>query len=344
MEKDLLLRPDLLVYGKLAQYGLGYCAGQIELTSECSQRCLYCQSWREHTKGLTKGTLLLGTIRYILNQLNDMPTFSHLSMTGGEPSLWRDPETGMNFEQLLHLINQLKLKFSIQVNTNLTESINFELWRKTLQRVRVSLDGVTLETYKKMRGVDENPKEILKKINELAHDNLSVMTCIAPENINEIPELIWHINGLEHPPRKIMCLAVLGTEIKPEFWEQYAKLKNIPSPRVPTSFMEDVVGVRDFCNSPEAEEIPCAVGKISFHIKCDGTLRTCCLAGGEAIQTQDFTNIGNVLTEPLANIQKRYVPKCHYKKGSLCSEVCQFKQLYVNRLVHASKKITLTMP
>ena len=54
MKKEFLLRPDLLAYSKFVQCGISYICGQLEITSNCSQRCIYCDSWRSHAKGTIK--------------------------------------------------------------------------------------------------------------------------------------------------------------------------------------------------------------------------------------------------------------------------------------------------
>ena len=346
MEKDLLLRPDILMYAKMAQRGLGYVAGQVELTSYCEQRCIACESWREHVKNETHGALSFETIKYLVNQLNEMSTFEHLSMTGGEPILWKDsmlPE--MDFDKLLLALKIQGIRFTLQVNTALVRTADFQIWRDVLSRVRVSLDGIKKETYKRMRGVEQDPEVIIQRMEELAHPGLAVMVCVAKENIKEVPEIIRRLNAMNNPPRKAMFLAVLGRQLNPEFWEEYRTLKLISSSRMATSFSEDVSYVREFCNSEEAEKLPCYAGKISFHIKCNGDLHECCLAGGgEAIKSRKEMAIGNVYRQSLIEIQNLYQPKFHYKKGGVCSEVCQFKQLYMNRIAHEASKTILTMP
>jgi len=345
MEDIFVQRPDLTCYAKMAVYKIGYVAGQVELTSLCSQRCLFCDSWRSHVKGSIKGTLSYITIIKLLRQLNQIPTFEHLSFTGGEPMDWQDPDSHMNFDELLRQIRYQGIKFSLQVNTTLVKSIDYSTWLNSLDRVRVSLDGIRRETYKMLRGDDRDPEEILEKMELLAHPGLSTMTCVSEGNIKEIPDIIARLNRMKNPPRKAMFLAVLGKEIKEEFWKEYNLLKRIESPRVQTSFQEDVMGVRAFCNSAEAEKVPCAVGGITFHIKCNGDVYPCCLIGGEAIKTQEHMKIGNINEfTGLPGIQAEYKAKCFYHKGSPCSEVCQWKQVHINRLTHAAKRIILTMP
>lgn len=339
------LRPDLTCYAKFAVHKVGYVAGQVEITSACSQRCIACDSWRAHTKGTIKGTLSLLALKDLVSQLNAMQTFEHLSFTGGDPQDWCAPEyPDFNFENLLILLNMQGLNFSLQVNTALIKPIVAGVWRKSLNRVRVSLDGIKRETYKKLRGDDRDPEEIIERMEELAHPGLATITCVSDGNIDEIPAIIERLNRMKNPPRKAMFLAVLNVRIKEDFWDKYDELKEVPSPKVQTSFQEDVIAVRCFCNSLEAEQLPCVVGGITFHIKCNGDVYPCCLIGGEAVKTQEHMKIGNIDRDELKWIQNRYRAKYFYKKGTPCSEVCQWKQLQINKLAQAAKDITLTMP
>jgi MoaA/NifB/PqqE/SkfB family radical SAM enzyme len=344
--KNLAQRPDMMFYGKLAQRKLGYVAGQLELTSLCHQRCVACDSWRQHKKGNINNTLPLQTIKNLAHQLNQTPTFEHLTLTGGEPQDWRDPiDPSITFEDLLTWLSITK-KFSLQVNTNFCKPVNVSLWRNALNRVRVSLDAVTPETYKLCRGDTQDPEHILARIEELNHGGLATMTCVSEYNIHEVPDIITRLNRMNNPPRKAMFLAVLDFgHTDPNFWEQYNALREIPSPRVPTSFSEDVSWVREFVCSPQARDIPCHSGSITFHVKCNGDVYPCCLVGGEAIKTRTEMRIGNIHNKTLAQIQKEYKPGCHYRSpDSPCRAVCQWKQLNLNRVAHEASKTFLTMP
>lgn len=345
MNEEFLNRPDLLMYAKMAQRKAGYIAGQVELTSECSQHCIACDSWRSHVKGTIKGTLYTATILSLVKQLNAMPTFEHLSFTGGDPQDWHDPICSfIGFEDLLCAIKLEKPKFSLQVNTALIKPVNVKVWNENLQRVRVSLDSIRRETYCRLRGDDRDPEEILERMEELAHPGLATMTCVSDGNIDEIPEIIARLNRMKNPPRKAMFLAVLGMEVNPYFWKKYELFKKIEVNRIQLSFQEDVMAVREFCDSPGALQVPCYTGGITFHIKCNGDVYPCCLIGGEAVKTQEHMKIGNIIQGPLSKIQEEYEARCFYKKGGPCSEVCQWKQLMINRIAHAAKDVILTMP
>jgi MoaA/NifB/PqqE/SkfB family radical SAM enzyme len=198
MERLFKLRPDLVCYAKLAQRKVGYIAGQVELTSECSQHCLYCDSWRAHTKGTIKGTLTYSDIIHLIQQLNAMPTFEHLTFTGGDPQNWVEPNSKFDFEALLSLLRTQKLCYTLQVNTALVKPIKAEIWREALSRVRVSLDSVRRETYKKLRGDGRDPEEIIERMEELAHPGISTMTCVSEGNSDEVPGIIERLYRMKY--------------------------------------------------------------------------------------------------------------------------------------------------
>lgn len=340
---DPTARLDMLQYAKFAQHGVGYVAGQVELTSDCSQHCAFCDSWRQHQKGKIKGTLSFFQILTLVHQLNCMPTFEHLSFTGGDPQDWVDPSGALHFEELMAILLK-HANFSLQVNTALIKPIhNMQLWNR-ISRIRVSLDGVTPRTYCKTRG-DSNtsPEDVLQRISDLAHPGLATNTCVSHLNIHEVPLIIERLNHLPTPPRKAMFLAVLGRENPPEFWKEFNKLKHIPSPFVQTSFAEDISSVRALCNSEDALGVRCRVGKITFHIKCNGDVYPCCLIGGEAVETIQKFRMGNILEESLEIIRGRYTSPRYYTTR-YCREVCQWKQTQMNFLAHEAEKTKLTMP
>jgi len=338
------IRDDIKFYGKLAQRKGGYVAGQIEVTSDCYQNCHACDSWKAHKTGVARGTLTMDDVVNICRQLSEMPTFEHLSFTGGDPQKW--------FLESFLLNHRDRFHFSLQVNTALAVDGNWELYRRGINRLRVSLDGVTKATYQKMRGVQTNPEDVLERMELLGRGSknsegisIATNTCVSDRNIDEVPLIIKRLNKMKNPPRKAMFLAVLGLEVGKDFWDKFAKLKEISSPKVPTSFSEDVEWVRKFTKSEHADSIPCYAGGITFHIKCDGDVYPCCLTGGEAIAMHPEFVMGNALSEPLSEISKRYRPTFHYKgKKGPCVSICQYKQLQLNRAADEASKTMMTMP
>jgi hypothetical protein len=86
---------------------------------------------------------------------------------------------------------------------------------------------------------------------------------------------------------------------------------------------------------------------MSFHAKANGDWYPCCLVGGEALATQKSFCLGNVHVEgyDLELLRKRYVPLAHYANSeSICSKICQYKQLQVNIAAEHAEQLTLAMP
>lgn len=334
------VREDLEYYAKLAQRRVGFVAGQLELTSKCFQKCVACDSWRSDLSGVNTGVLSRETVINICKELDSMKTFEHLSFTGGDPQSWD------GFEDLMEYIHMCRFKFTTQANTALAKDPeDFFIWRVCINRIRVSLDGVTRETYKKMRGVDLDPEEIIERIEKIKNPMLATNTCVTDINIDEVPRILERLNRMEHPPRKAMFLAAMDFKLRDEFWKNYRKLSLICSPYVETSFSESVLDVRNFLLTPKADKIRCYAGAISFHIKSNGDVYPCCLVGGEAIKTRKEMSIGNIYKNSLSEIQRNYVPEFHYKnENTPCRAVCQYKQFSINFLASKSENIELSMP
>lgn len=342
MNPLISVRPELMFYGKAMHRKTGYVAGQLEITSKCSQKCFMCDSWKQHQTGTIAGTFKYLDLLNIFRQLSAMSTFEHLTLTGGDPQNWTDEALHMGFDDLLRLTKGRG--FTLQVNTALMREPRIEVWRTALDRVRVSLDAIDPKTYRKIRGVAVNPEEIVQRMERLAMPGLATMTCVSLLNIDEIGKIIERLNRMAIPPRKAMFLAVLEQQTTPEFWAKFRQLKEVPSPLVQTSFAEDVVALNEFKNSAASQGVRCWVGNVSFHIKCNGDVYPCCLVGGEAVSTQKQLAIGNVLTESLDNIYDRFCPHPFYYKGSPCVGVCQWKQVIMNLIGEEACRTKLTMP
>jgi len=286
----------------------------------------------------------------ICMQLAMQETFEHLSLTGGDPQKW------ILLEEFLAWFLEREFPFDLQISTALTQDIaESELWRDAISDVRVSLDAATNSTYLKIRGDrNTNPKGVLKRIRKLGHPNLSTLTTVFPENIHEMFEIAAHLDDLLHsgtPIRKVMFLPVLGPRAKEqekEFWDKWneesCRIKEV-LPFLNTSFADKTSEVRDFCESPEAADIPCTIGNSFFHIKANGDYYPCCLVGGEALPSQEKYRLGNWFRDSnLQELAGRFLPTCHYHEGSPCPAICQYKQLAMNLAVHEASKQKVAMP
>lgn len=356
---NLPIRQDLAFYGKLAQHRAGYVAGQVEVTSKCSQMCAMCESWRDDRSGAFSSAWSFGQLCGLFDQCAAMPTFEHLTLTGGDPQSWPLLNDALDY----YSRKLYRRRFELQLNTALVKPLTVmdaAMW-PVLRDVRVSLDGVTRETYTKMRGDKvTDPMEVVDRIKGLLKFGIRVATntCVTTRNVHEVQLIIDTLSRCVPDLRKAMFLAVIGdrdaakNRDEMEFWRQWDvaahnALDWAANGRLPSvSFQENPAHVRRFlAENPGATEIGCHTSVLTFHAKCNGDVYPCCLVGGEAIKTHPEMAYGNLWREDLATVHARTSAERHYGDPSKpCSRICQWKQLNLNLAGHAATTTRLSMP
>lgn len=339
------MRQDLIYYGKLASRKLGLVAGQLELTSKCYQQCPMCSSWKDDASGTQHGVMPFYMVSRIMTELETIPTFEHLSFTGG------DPQRYPHLSQLLNVYGPGSLPYKLQINTALTQDVHphdSRKWREVFHDVRVSLDSHIVEKYQKIRGDHRTtPQEVISRMKEIGHERYQINTVVLPNTINDISAFIDYIEGSAIPGlRKVSFLPIIG---KGSFdWEDYRIVANSwkrHSLPFQLSFGDSVPDTRDWTNSESARSVPCYAGNISFHIKSNGDYYPCCLVGGEAIDTSSKFAVGNVFNSSLTILWMRYKPACHYANPDApCRDICQFKQANINLIGWNADHVKLAMP
>lgn len=352
--QNLLARRDLLLYGKQMVNPVGFVSGQMELTSKCEQRCVSCQSWLDHNSGVQRGEWLFQHAKNFFFSLAYFfeTKFEHLTLTGGDPQSWP------HLHQLIEYYQAEGYPFKLRVNTALPEEVvRPDLWRSALSEVRLSLDAVDPEYYRAMRGVHTDPNDILVRAMELDHPCLSTLTCVSQRNIDHIPKIVERLEWLREkgrlnlrkaifiPIRDMNDRALVQLQLRPEeYQEKWKRLQDEYEYLDWTSFGEQV---------PEGslsqhKGVTCWVSRITFHVKHNGDLYTCCLMGGEALQTRKEFKVGNVLEESVAMIWDRAArnpPKNVYDDpDSPCSRICLFKQSSMNLIAEEASRTSLSMP
>ncbi len=350
-----ILRPDIAVYGAAAVQRTGWVAGQVELTSVCDQHCVMCDSWRDNASGKHAGVWTLEQAKkFVFEDCYSFPTFESLTLTGGDPISWEplDEFLAWYANDCRSATNPIRLL----CNTALTREPG-ERW-SAFDEVRVSLDAVDPDRYQRMRGDKHNtPDIILARMEELSRMGVAVSTntTLTPHTIGDAMDICGRLEmlvGQGRLPtfRKAHFLCVIGPrggDLNAElFWDRYAELVDASREwTIATGFADNILETRDFCRSPEATNVPCYAGVVSFHVKCNGDLFPCCLVGGEAISTRDDMKLGNVFTHTLRELHERAVPRTHYNDPTKpCSEICQWKQLQINVAGYVAQQSRLSMP
>lgn len=133
----------------------------------CNFRCNYCtQSWDKKAKdkiGLEMKFLEYDTFLLLAEQASAFPNrFKQILFTGlGEPLL--NPRT----PDMIKELNRLKLSEKVEMYTNgtmLTREMTKRLVDAGITRLRISIQGVTAEKYKKVCGIDVDFDNLVSNI------------------------------------------------------------------------------------------------------------------------------------------------------------------------------------
>jgi MoaA/NifB/PqqE/SkfB family radical SAM enzyme len=343
-------REDLVGYASQLRSPMGYVAGQVELTSACEQQCGSCQSWLDHRSGAERGEWGLQALQQFHWDLQHLPTFETLALTGGDPQSY--PRLDEFLEYHLHEGSPFRLR----MNTALPKPIpDPSLWKEALFDVRVSLDGVDRDYYRKMRGVNTDPRDVIDRMVILRHPRLSTLTCVSQKNIDHVPEIVDHLSRLRQdiPFRKAIFIpirdmndkALIQLDLRPDDYQRK------------WSDLQEAFGGLDWCSFGEQvaegelakfKGVKCYVSGITFHAKANGDVYTCCLMGGEAIATRREFRLGNLHENNIEAIwyeAMTRMPKNVYDDPeSPCTKICLWKQATMNLIGHETQDVSLAMP
>jgi len=343
------LYPEYAVYGTLAAEGVGWVAGQLELTTACFQNCAFCRS---KTDPASQAIASEKQVDKLLHELAMLPYFHHLSLTGGDPQAWEP------LERLLYgyLKEGLDEAFSLQMNTVVARPIRDPgLWKEALRNVRVSLDAATSSTYQKVRGVRGwSPAFLLEQLQRLQHPRLAFICTASDLNVDELSDIVHLLEYMAEKGlviRKVIFLPAMGVEHSPVFWRKFQAFQTdhagVTLPFETNLAAESPLTVRTYLDNPEGSSVRCYAGSVGFHIKSNGDLYPCCLVGGEAVETCQSLRVGNVWGTPLISLQQdaHEYRGLHYADSQLpCREICQWKQLQINLAGTLAEVQHLTLP
>lgn len=340
---ELNVRKDLLMYAKHARNNGGLVAGQVEVTSACFQQCGSCDSWREDIRD--RHVMSLETLKALCEELDDIPSFETLAITGGDPQAW-PPLT-----EFLAWFVAREFAWSLRINTALTQPLtdtDAALWCDAFDEVRVSLDHHDPVEYQRIRGDDATvPSVVATRIRSLVafNVNVSVLCVVTRDGVRMGAMSEWvdhHCGGI----RKLTFLPATGHRFKTDDWRWYTdqvRVVNDYQWAFTMSFDDNVPDVRAWTHTDDGRAARCHAGTISFHIKPNGDWFPCCLTGGEALRTQAEFRMGNINVSTIRHIMATWHPQKFYDNDALpCRDICQYKQACINKA--ASDVVVLSMP
>jgi hypothetical protein len=150
-------------------------------------------------------------------------------------------------------------------------------WYSNFDRIRISIDALTPELYKKMRGVDRTPSEVFEWMERIGVE-FATLTTINENNAASLDQMLslLHTARVRNPHyRKAIFLLELGRQLPDWVLQEYQRAGAVAqSIGLETSFGEDILETRQLANSNAARGWRCAVGDISFHMKCKRSLHS----------------------------------------------------------------------
>jgi len=323
---------------------LGFTCGQIELTSTCFQKCTACSSWVDNLKGTVRGTWELEEVKTLCLELQSMPSFRWLTLTGGDPQAWEPLDEFLDWFLAGHF------DFHISINSALARPINdAPLWRAALSGIRLSLDATDAGIYQKVRGDRANsPELVLARFAELKHPNSSILAVFYEESIGHMLPYVRYLRTMwEQGPLRFVDRVGLTAALGPKgvgrdinlYWRAWDEQITALEEDTPCDLQVDYhgsgrVSAQFFQDNPTAfHDVPCRIGYYTFHLKADKMWFACCLLGGEAIDTQTEYSLGYYdpgdANYGVTAFYDVYVPQMMYRNPA-CREVCQWKQIACN--------------
>ncbi|MCR4318161.1 MAG: radical SAM protein [Planctomycetes bacterium] len=225
---DFYVQPKSKVENRKSKIRMpGFCV--ILPTESCMLKCRMCYNWKlvDDPNEVT----LSEWIRFVddLAELVDEPI--EINIGGGEPlqRLWV-------IDLAKHAIEK---GFTISIVTNgvpLTEDVVKRIGDAGIQKIALSLDGLTAETHDKIRGVNGSHRIIMNAIKKLSmwspQSEITIQTILMRPNLHEIPGLIDFVNERDDV-KALFTMALMQPHHEPhdELWFEREKNRDIwPQP------------------------------------------------------------------------------------------------------------------
>ncbi|PRY98664.1 radical SAM protein with 4Fe4S-binding SPASM domain [Jezberella montanilacus] len=273
-------------------------SAHIDISSVCNYKCSFCfqaDTVGMKKAGLKRGFMSLELFKKIVDDFDAFPDKIKKIKIGnhGEPSL------NPNFVDMIAYARASDSADIIEVFTNgskLTPEINSGLISAGLQRINISLEGLTDERYYQVAGVRQNFQEIIDGVRDLyeqkqrANSDLKIYVKIA-DQAHALKKESTEIFLLSEQERKYfldtfspICDEIFIEKVVPQWAETQLDKQNEVSDR----------GMYD--QEIKAWKEVCPFIFMYMHFNCDGTVSPCTLDWPRKVV------IGNVSEQSVSEI------------------------------------------
>lgn len=287
---------DLIKYAYSYSTNTGACpirTALIEITEKCNLKCIMCEA---NKKLKRDKEMRYDLFKKIIDDLCGCGLKSVTVGAIGEPTMHKD------LKKILQYIQQKKIK--LELITNLSMPLNKELIEaiKNVDKLTVSIDGATKETYEKIR-VGANFERTISNLKEVASAKkdapfITVNYVIQKENYKEIPEMIKLLDSIRNIKNLATGFAHIGMNLGVRIQlndEELDEFKNTIVPRceeyrknqiISTNYLlttaywkkNDINSAqqKDKKVSLEINKMPCYILWTSTFISPEGIIHPCC--------------------------------------------------------------------
>lgn len=313
----------------------------ISLTDYCFSKCQMCGHWKRKDKSEMK----YHDVSSILMSTQDRGTQS-VSLTGGDIFCW---------PYLKNLLEDKAILLDFYIDTPLIfneRNFSIELLRR-VKWIRISLDSVNKDTYRKIRGIDclETVKKNISNLTRI-HPNcdLGIVTVLQKDNHGELDSIAEFIqeNGIKRwivHPVEFNDDKELDREIKSKIFEKLLERydKIFPINNFHSHYLDLVGKYKD-------EVFKCYMPYFTCSIDTQMNVWPCCILSQNSreILSNNELMLGNIREWhegcfslgdafiELWNCQQNLLDKFDNFRDicSLCKNTCGFKYMFYNLSYH----------
>ena len=232
----------------------------LDLATKCNLRCPMCTVWGSEDEAAidtVKGVMSVEASRRLLDEVMEAKPLI-------QPNMWGEPLLAPNLRQ--QIVDMKSRGMAVAMNTNgltLTEDLAKFFVDQKVDSVMFSIDAVTRQTLRKIRGIDKVEKletavfRLMKIRGDADYPRVGVSFTIQDDNRHEADDFVARWAGVVDVVRMGLVF-VNGT---------------YPDMQTP------------------AKRLPCPAVYNTMPVHNDGTVTVCCLDGFKA------TNLGNVFKD-----------------------------------------------
>jgi radical SAM protein with 4Fe4S-binding SPASM domain len=278
---------------------------QIDVTSKCNLKCIYCYDERYREQNIS--SLTLGDLLALTEEIIEKTKPLFVSFSGGEPL--------MRMDVLFQMLSRFsRSNIDVFLNTNgtlITEEVAEELSKFKIDKISMNIESTNPDKHDFIRGREGSLNLALRGLKNLLEffdaGRISIATVIIKENFRDILAIadlvsknsIENYHLIDFIPT---CIEKQGYMLNKsewkEFYSYYRKLRNDHSVKIQPNHA--ILFLEKKRRSFKTRQLPfCMAGRVKMVITHEGRIVPC-----NQLKEKEFT-AGRVLESKLLDVWKQ---------------------------------------